>query len=151
MKNTLPWVAPPNIDMDQPDFSSLLDNNIFTEIFARLGCTKSLVRSSVVSHRWLEICGSKQFSMEYSRRNAPAFLGFIVSFERQFKLQVRLLGVAAQPHDPCQATLLARVDVSPMAMDNILSSEGGEILVLVRGLTGGYFLFLQLLHSLGHS
>ncbi|XP_044407715.1 uncharacterized protein [Triticum aestivum] len=127
------------MDIDQIDFSSSLDNNILSEIFIRLGCTRSLVRSSVVSPRWFEICTSQQFIMEYARRNAPAVLGFIAAFERLFELHVRLVDVVASPPDPGQAALLARVDVATFAMENILASEAGELLVLVRGLDGGFF------------
>lgn len=118
--------------------------DVVSEIIQRIGCSRSVHRSTAVNRTFLSAARADDFSKAYIGRNCPAFIGFVVEFVKNSgAVQFRLISngeVAAA--DDTVAALTAFIDPSNFSEDYVIGCSGGFVLSLCVGSTemeDGYY------------
>ncbi|KAM0914563.1 hypothetical protein ACQ4PT_011437 [Festuca glaucescens] len=112
--------------------------NLLMEIMQRLGCTRYVDRSSLVSKIWLAVARSDVFGRAYMKRNRPACIGFVVEFSTEDGRQVHLVGTGDVHADLAVQDMAASFRSADMCKPYILSCSEGFILSLEEMPLGYY-------------
>jgi hypothetical protein len=107
------------------------------KILFRLGCTKSLLRCSIINSTWNEVSSSRAVLELFARGNRPALLGFLASYEY---VDDDIKPVAREATRLLhQAGAGGRVDHSALLEDRVYCSIRGNALVKKSDRQCGYF------------
>jgi hypothetical protein len=101
---------------------------LLEQILEKLGCTKSLVRSSVVNSFWLATARSDDLVDLFTRRNKPSFLGFVAEFDRGFGRELDLLFPPAAPSNDTARAMRRSFDSDAFIGRYIVGSHGGRLI-----------------------
>lgn len=98
------------------------------EILMRLGCTKSLFRSSLVSKLWLKTARSQAVFAGFALRNKQSFLGFMTESKGFDGNAVKLICPSGGPTNAAMLSMRARFNSSCLFRLYVLCSSGGRLI-----------------------
>lgn len=108
--------------------------DLVVEILIRLGCSRSVLRSSILSTTWLRAARSTDFGRRYSERYKPTFLAFLVEVRvatREPNVRRRRTLLVRQESSTCGGTadaMLSGIDSRILGSDEILGCRNGVML-----------------------